>query len=67
MGMWKKIGIAIVFGVPAIIGGGLVWQSAGSWQMVGGYLGLLGFILLAFLLNPERLVNEMINDEHGEE
>jgi hypothetical protein len=67
MDVWRKIGIAIVFGVPAIVGGGVVWQLAGDWQMVGAYLALLGFILLAFVLNPERLVNKTINDQPGEE
>jgi len=58
MELWRKLGIAIVFGVAAIIGSGFVWQLAGNWQAVFGYLALLGFALLAFLVNPERIVNE---------
>jgi hypothetical protein len=49
----RKAGIAIVFGVPAIVGAGLTWHLAESWQAVFAYLGLLGFIVLAFLVNPE--------------
>ncbi|MBW2072635.1 MAG: hypothetical protein JRI89_15455 [Deltaproteobacteria bacterium] len=59
MDIWRRIGIAIVCGVPAIIGGGLLWQLSKSWQVVGGYLGLLGFILLVFVCNPEQIVNQI--------
>jgi hypothetical protein len=31
----------------------LTWQLAHSWQGVFTYLGILGFIALAFLANPE--------------
>jgi MFS family permease len=67
MDIWRAMGVAIVFGVLAIIGAGLVWHLAGDWQIVFTYLGLLGFILLAVLFNPEQLVNEVLDDEHGEE
>ena len=53
----RKAGISIVFGVPAIVGAGLVWHIAGSWQAVFAYLGLLGFVLGAFLANPERTIS----------
>jgi hypothetical protein len=66
MDIWRKIGIAIVFGVPAIIGGGIIWELARNWQMVFVYLGFLGFIVLAFLLNPEKIVNEAVGKDEGE-
>ena len=53
----RKAGIAIVFGVPAIVGAGLVWQIAGSWQAVFGYLGLLAFVLGGLLANPEQIIS----------
>jgi hypothetical protein len=59
----RKAGITIVFGVPAIVGAGLVWQIAGNWQAVFGYLGLLGFILGAILANPEQMIS---NEDHAE-
>ncbi len=59
----RKAGISIVFGIPAIIGAGLVWQVAGTWQAVFGYLGLLGFILGALLANPEQMISL---DNHAE-
>jgi hypothetical protein len=49
----RRAGIVVVFGIPAIVGSGLIWQLAGTWQAVVVYLGLLGFVLLAFLANPE--------------
>jgi membrane protein implicated in regulation of membrane protease activity len=63
MDLWRKLGISIVFGVAAIIGSGLVWHLAGNWQVVFGYLALLGFALLAFLVNPERIVNEITKED----
>ena len=63
MSIWRRIGIAIVLGIFAVIGGGIVWELAGNWQMVFVYLGLLGFVALAFLLNPEKLVNENVNKD----
>ena len=53
----RKAGITIVFGVPAIVGAGLVWQMAGSWQAVFGYLGLLAFVLGGLLANPEQMIS----------
>jgi hypothetical protein len=49
----RRAGVVVVFGIPAIVGSGLTWQLAGTWQAVVVYLGLLGFVLLAFLANPE--------------
>ena len=53
MDLPRKAGVAVVFGIPAIVGSGLTWQLAHSWQGVFTYLGILGFIVLAFLANPE--------------
>jgi hypothetical protein len=52
----RKAGISIIFGVPAIVGAGLVWQLAGNWQVVFAYLGLLGFIVASILANPEQII-----------
>jgi hypothetical protein len=60
----RKAGITIVFGIPAIVGAGLVWQLSQNWQVVFGYLGLLGFILGAFLANPEQMISSENNSEH---
>ena len=66
MDLWRKIGIAAVFGIAAIIGGGIAWQLAGNWQMVFVFLSFLGFVGLAFLLNPEMVVNEIVSKDEGE-
>jgi hypothetical protein len=60
----RKAGISIVFGIPAIVGAGLVWQLSGNWQVVFGYLGLLGFILAALLANPEQMISSENKTEH---
>jgi hypothetical protein len=60
----RKAGVTIVFGIPAIVGAGLVWQLSGSWQVVFGYLGLLAFILGGFLANPEKIVSYDNRAEH---
>ena len=40
--MARRIGVLIVFGVPAIVGGGIVYALAGhSWAAVGVYEALL--------------------------
>ena len=57
MNLARKAGITVVFGVPAIVGSGLVWQLAENWQAVFVYLGLLGFVLAAFLANPELVIS----------
>lgn len=60
----RKAGISIVFGIPAIVGAGLVWQLSGNWQVVFGYLGLLGFIVGAFLANPEQMISPKNESKH---
>ncbi|MBE9551257.1 MAG: hypothetical protein ACNY01_01945 [Desulfobacteria bacterium] len=46
----QRIGIAIDFGVPVIIGGGLVRFFADSWGAVAAYEVLLIVILLSIVL-----------------
>ena len=46
----RKAGIGIVFGIPAIVSSGLVWQIAENWYVVFGYLGLLLLGLAGFLI-----------------
>jgi hypothetical protein len=53
MDLARRAGIVVVFGIPAIVGSGLTWQLAETWQTVFVYLGILGFVALAFLANPE--------------
>lgn len=63
MDLSRKAGVAVVFGIPAIIGSGLTWQLADSWQAVFTYLGILGFIVIALLANPEGVFRK---DRHSE-
>ena len=63
MKLTRKIGIIIVFSILAIIGAGLFWVLSEDWAVVFTFLSILGFALLAFLFNPEQLVNEMVDDE----
>lgn len=60
----RKVGITIVFGIPAIVGAGLIWHLSGTWQAVFCYLGLLAFILGAFLANPEQVISSENQAEH---
>jgi len=60
----RKAGVTIVFGIPAIVGAGLIWQLSGSWQVVFGYLGLLAFILGGFIANPEQIISYDKHSEH---
>jgi hypothetical protein len=67
MELTRKIGIAIVFSVLAIIGSGLFWVLSEDWPVVFTFLSILAFGLLAFLFNPELLVNEMVEEEKRKE
>ena len=67
MDMARKLGIAIIFGIVAIIGGGLAWALSEEWGVVFTFLGITGFILLALLFNPEEMVNEVVGEEDTEE
>jgi hypothetical protein len=60
---WRKISIVIISGIFAIIGGGLAWALSEDWGVVFTFLGILGFFLLAFLVNPEQIVNEIVKEE----
>ncbi|MEJ2235663.1 MAG: hypothetical protein P8X67_17255, partial [Syntrophobacterales bacterium] len=64
---WRKIGVTIIFGIVAIIGGGLFWVLSADWAVVFTYLAIVGFFLMAFLLNPEQIVNEMAGNEEARE
>ena len=61
----RKAGIAVVLGVPAIVGAGLTWHLAESWQAVFAFLGLLGFVAAGFLLNPEQIISSR-SQNHSE-
>jgi hypothetical protein len=63
MELTRKIGVTLVFSVPAIIGGGLAWILSEQWSVVFAYLSFLGFILLAFLFNPEQMVNKVVGEK----
>jgi hypothetical protein len=67
MEFWRKISIVIIFGIFAIIGGGLAWDLSEDWGVVFTFLGILGFFLLAFLVNPEQIVNEIVKEQETSE
>nr|HID57761.1 hypothetical protein [Desulfobacterales bacterium] len=45
----RKIGIAIVFGIPAIVGGGVAYSLMGSWTAVTLWEVFLAVILTGTL------------------
>lgn len=53
----RRFGIAIVCGIPAIVGSGLLWAISESWIVVCGYLFLLAVMLLVFIVNPGLFIN----------
>jgi Na+(H+)/acetate symporter ActP len=55
MGLARKLGIAIVCGIPAIVGSGFFWELSERWIVVYGYLLLLVITLLVLLFTPRRL------------
>jgi Na+/melibiose symporter-like transporter len=67
MDLWRKIGVTIIFGIVAIIGGGLFWVLSEDWAVVFTFLSIVGFFLLAFLFNPEQMVNEIVVEEESRE
>ena len=67
MDVWRKIGVSIIFGIVAIIGGGLFWVLSEDWTVVFTVLSIVGFFLLAFLFNPEQMVNEIAGSEELDE
>ena len=66
MDLWRIAGIAIIFSILAIIGGGLAWALSEDWAVVFTYLSFLGFFLVAFVFNPEQIVNEVVGEEKEE-
>ena len=63
MELERKAGIAIVFGIAAIVGGGLTWHLSENWQAVGGYLAILGFVVGGLIANPEQILSIKNNSE----
>jgi hypothetical protein len=53
----RRFGIAIVCGIPAIVGSGLLWAISESWIVVCGYLVLLMLTLLALIVSPGLFSN----------
>lgn len=53
----RRFGIAIVCGIPAIVGSGFFWAISKSWIPVFGYLFLLTATLLVFMVNPRLFTN----------
>lgn len=58
MELSRRFGIAIVCGIPAIVGSGLVWAISKSWILVFGYLFLLAATLLVFMVNPRLFTSQ---------
>ena len=67
MDLARKIGVVIIFGIVGIIGGGLAWALSEDWAVVFTFLGILGVLLLAFIFNPEQIVNEMVSEGKEED
>jgi hypothetical protein len=53
----RRFGIAIVCGIPAIVGSGLLWAISKSWILVFAYLFLLVATLLVFIASPGLFTN----------
>jgi len=53
----RRFGIAIVCGIPAIVGSGLFWAISESWIVVFAYLFLLLATLLVFIVSPRLFTN----------
>ena len=64
---WRRIGADIIFGIVAIIGGGFAWVLSEDWAVVFTFLGIVTFCLLAFLLNPEQIINQMGEEKEAGE
>ena len=57
MQLGRRFGIAIVCGIPAIVGSGLLWALSESWIVVFAYLFLLVAVLLVFIASPRLFTN----------
>ena len=53
----RRLGIAIVCGIPAIVGSGLLWAISKSWIVVFAYLFLLVATLMVFIVSPALFTN----------
>ncbi|MCG6918834.1 MAG: hypothetical protein LJE89_14975 [Deltaproteobacteria bacterium] len=53
----RRFGIAIVCGIPAIVGSGLIWALSESWFVVFGYLFLLAVTLVVLIVKPGLFTN----------
>ena len=53
MELGRRFGIAIVCGIPAIVGSGLLWALSESWIVVFAYLILLVAVLFVFIVSPK--------------
>jgi len=53
----RRFGIAIVCGIPAIVGSGLLWAISESWIVVFAYLFLLVATLMVFIVSPALFTN----------
>jgi len=53
----RRFGIAIVCGIPAIVGSGLLWAISESWIVVYGYLFILAVMLSVFIVSPGLFTN----------
>ena len=62
MELGRRFGIAIVCGIPAIVGSGLLWALSESWIVVFAYLFLLVAVLLVFIASPRLFTNSQIWD-----
>ncbi|SFM92821.1 hypothetical protein [Thermodesulforhabdus norvegica] len=59
MSEWAwRFGMIILFGVPAIIGGGLVWHFVENWVGVIVYEVFLLFVLSWVLARGDKLKEE---------
>ena len=57
MELSRRFGIAIICGIPAIVGSGLFWAISESWIVVFAYLFLLSATLLTFVVSPKLFSN----------
>ncbi|MEZ4566888.1 MAG: hypothetical protein R2860_07930 [Desulfobacterales bacterium] len=53
----KKLGTLVLMGVPAIIGGGIVYFALGNYTALIIYEVLLGFAALGFISNKDTAFN----------
>ena len=58
-----KVMIITISGICVIVGAGLFWSLSRLWGGVLGYLGLMGFMVLALLFDPEHKIDEQMGGE----